>query len=125
MLPRRALPAGAAKPRPGPGSWVLEIKHDGHRLIVRREGKLVRLFTRRGYDWTERFPAIARAAIKLRARSFTLDGEAVVCAPTASRYSMPFTAMGRFARPSCRRWTCWSSKTPRNRFGCSPAPING
>jgi bifunctional non-homologous end joining protein LigD len=39
----------------------------------------VRLFTRRGYDWTERYPAIAAAAAKVRAQSFTLDGEAVVC----------------------------------------------
>jgi bifunctional non-homologous end joining protein LigD len=37
----------------------------------------VRLFTRRGYDLTDR-PAIVAAAVKLRARSFTLDGEAVV-----------------------------------------------
>jgi bifunctional non-homologous end joining protein LigD len=56
---------------------VHEIKHDGYRLIVRREGAAVRLFTRRGYDWTERYPAIASAAAELRARSFTLDGEAV------------------------------------------------
>jgi bifunctional non-homologous end joining protein LigD len=39
----------------------------------------VRLFTRRGYDWTGRYPAIASAAAKIRAQSFTLDGEAVVC----------------------------------------------
>jgi bifunctional non-homologous end joining protein LigD len=57
---------------------VHEIKHDGYRLIVRRDGEAVRLFTRRGYDWTERYPAIASAAAKLKARSFTLDGEAVV-----------------------------------------------
>jgi ATP-dependent DNA ligase len=38
-----------------------------------------RLFTRRGYDWTGRYPAIASAAAKIRAQSFTLDGEAVVC----------------------------------------------
>jgi hypothetical protein len=38
-----------------------------------------RLFTRRGYDWTGRYPAIASAASKIRAQSFTLDGEAVVC----------------------------------------------
>jgi bifunctional non-homologous end joining protein LigD len=38
----------------------------------------VRLFTRRGHDWTDRYPAIAAAAAKLRAKSFTLDGEAVV-----------------------------------------------
>jgi ATP dependent DNA ligase domain len=41
----------------------------------------VRLFTRRGYDWTDRYPAIARAAAKLRAKSFTIDGEAAVCGP--------------------------------------------
>jgi bifunctional non-homologous end joining protein LigD len=58
---------------------VREIKHDGYRLQVRREGARVRLFTRRGYDWTERYPAIARAAVRLRAVSFTLDGEAVAC----------------------------------------------
>jgi ATP-dependent DNA ligase len=57
---------------------VHEVKHDGYRLIVRRDGEAVRLFTRRGYDWTERYPAIATAAAKLRAKSFTLDGEAVV-----------------------------------------------
>jgi bifunctional non-homologous end joining protein LigD len=67
----------AAKPPFGPG-WVHEIKHDGYRLIVRRDGPSVRLFTRRGYYWTERYPAIASAATKLRAKSFTLDGEAVV-----------------------------------------------
>jgi bifunctional non-homologous end joining protein LigD len=46
--------------------------------VVRRDGETVRLFTRRGYDWTERYLAIASAAAKVRARSFTLDGEAVV-----------------------------------------------
>jgi ATP-dependent DNA ligase len=58
---------------------VHEIKHDAYRLIVRREGDTVRLFTRRGYDWTDRYPAIATAAAKLRAKSFTIDGEAAVC----------------------------------------------
>ena len=55
-----------------------EIKHDGYRLIVRRDGLTVRLFTRRGRDWTDRYPAIASAAVKLRVRSLTIDGEAVV-----------------------------------------------
>jgi bifunctional non-homologous end joining protein LigD len=71
------IPPLAAKPPSRPG-WVHEIKHDGYRLIVRREGTAVRLFTRHGYDWTERYPAIAAAAAKLRAKSFTLDGEAVI-----------------------------------------------
>jgi ATP-dependent DNA ligase len=37
-------------------------QHDGYRLLVRREGKTVRLFIRRGFDWTDRCPAIARTA---------------------------------------------------------------
>jgi hypothetical protein len=86
MLPRRirtdgfidpCIPSRAPKPPSGP-DWVHEIKHDGYRLIVRRHGEAVRPFTRRGYDWTDRYPAIASAAAKLKARSFTLDGEAVV-----------------------------------------------
>jgi hypothetical protein len=41
---------------------VREIKHDGYRLIIRRDGNAVCLFTRRGYDSTERYPAIGAAA---------------------------------------------------------------
>ncbi len=61
----------------GPG-WVHEVKHDGYRLQVRREGDEVHLFTRRGYDWSKRYPAIVRTAAALRSTSFTIDGEAVV-----------------------------------------------
>jgi bifunctional non-homologous end joining protein LigD len=74
------IPTRAYKVPVGP-DWVHEIKHDGYRLQVRRDGDVVRLFTRRGYDWTDRYPAIAATAAILRlsrARSFTLDGEAVV-----------------------------------------------
>jgi hypothetical protein len=52
------IPTRATKPPVGP-DWVHEIKHDGYRLQVRREGEAVRLFTRRGYDWSGRYPAIA------------------------------------------------------------------
>jgi hypothetical protein len=72
------LPSLASTPPAGP-DWDHEIKHDGYRLIVRRDGATVRLFTRGGYEWTGRFPAITDAAGELRARTFTLDGEAVVC----------------------------------------------
>jgi bifunctional non-homologous end joining protein LigD len=75
-----SIPTRAAKPPAGP-DWVHEIKHDGYRLIVRRDDAAVRLFMRRGYDWSERYPAIARAAWKLRAKSFTLNREAAVCGP--------------------------------------------
>jgi hypothetical protein len=39
------IPTLAVKPPAGPG-WVHEVKHDGYRLIVRRDGETVRLFTR-------------------------------------------------------------------------------
>jgi bifunctional non-homologous end joining protein LigD len=51
------------------------------RLQVRREGLRVRCFTKNGFDWTDRFPAIVDAAKRLRAQSFIIDGEAVICRP--------------------------------------------
>jgi len=65
--------------RPQAQQWVHEIKHDGFRLMVRRDGARVRCFTRNGYDWVDRFPAIVDAARTIKAVSFLIDGEAVVC----------------------------------------------
>jgi bifunctional non-homologous end joining protein LigD len=72
------IPTRAYRVPSGPGR-VHEIKHDGYRLQVRRDGDRVRLFTRRGFDWSKRYPAIARTAAALCCTSFTIDGEAVVC----------------------------------------------
>jgi bifunctional non-homologous end joining protein LigD len=71
-LPSRgtAVPAGP--------DWIHEIKHDGYRLTVHREGKRLRLFTRNGHDWTDRYPLIVEAALRIRIGSFVLDGEAVL-----------------------------------------------
>jgi bifunctional non-homologous end joining protein LigD len=74
------IPTLAYKVPAGP-DWIHEVKHDGYRLQVHREGDAVRLFTRRGFDWTPRYPAIVRTAASLRCTSFTIDGEAVVCGP--------------------------------------------
>src|SRR4051812_28444296 len=71
-------PTKAIRPPSGP-LWIHEIKHDGFRLLVRREGSRVRCFTRGGHDWAERFPAIVAAARTIKAQSFLLDGEAIVC----------------------------------------------
>jgi ATP-dependent DNA ligase len=71
------IPTRGTKVPAGP-DWLHEIKHDGYRLIVQREGELVRLFTRRGYDWTYRYPLIVAAARRLQPSSFVIDGEAVV-----------------------------------------------
>jgi bifunctional non-homologous end joining protein LigD len=61
--------------------WWHEIKHDGYRLMVRRTPAGVRIRTRRGYDWTDRFPLIVEAACRLRATSFVLDGEGMILRP--------------------------------------------
>src|SRR5258708_11744552 len=50
-------------------------------MIVRRDGPAVRLYTRNAYDWTARLAAIAAAAARIKAKSFTIDGEAVVLGP--------------------------------------------
>ena len=63
---------------PAGKDWVHEIKHDGYRLIVQRDGQRVRLFTRNGHDWSGRFPLITEAALRNRNSSFVLDGEAVL-----------------------------------------------
>jgi bifunctional non-homologous end joining protein LigD len=72
------LPSPADKPPSGP-DWVHEIKHDGFRLMARRDPVGVRLLTRNGYDWSPRYPLIVQAVDTLRVRSCLIDGEAVVC----------------------------------------------
>jgi bifunctional non-homologous end joining protein LigD len=71
------IPTRGTKVPVGP-DWIHEIKHDGYRLIVQREGKRVRLFTRNGHDWTDHYPLIVEAALKNRSNSFVIDGEAVL-----------------------------------------------
>jgi bifunctional non-homologous end joining protein LigD len=75
-----AQPVMASRP-PSGADWFHEIKHDGYRLIVRRDGPSVRPYTRNAYDWTARLLAIAAAAERIKAKSFTIDGEAVVVGP--------------------------------------------
>jgi len=71
------IPTRGTRVPAGP-DWIHEIKHDGYRLIVQREGKRVRLFTRNGHDWTDHYPLIVEAALKNRTGSFVIDGEAVL-----------------------------------------------
>jgi ATP-dependent DNA ligase len=64
---------------PSGGQWLHEIKHDGFRVIARKDGDRVRLYSRPGNDLTWRFPLIVEALSKLRSRSCIIDGEAVAC----------------------------------------------
>jgi bifunctional non-homologous end joining protein LigD len=72
------LPRLAQRPPAGPG-WIHEIKHDGFRIMARRDAAGARLFTRKGNDFTKRFPTIAAAIEALSARSCFVDGEVIVC----------------------------------------------
>jgi bifunctional non-homologous end joining protein LigD len=71
------LPSPAKTPPSGPG-WIHEIKHDGFRILARRGLAGVRLITRNGNDFTNRFPLAAAAVRALPANSFLIDGEAIV-----------------------------------------------
>ena len=81
----RTLPTGFIQPclptkapRPPAGVvWLHEIKHDGFRVIARKDGARVRLYSRPGNDLTRQFPLIADAMARLRSRSCIIDGEAV------------------------------------------------
>jgi bifunctional non-homologous end joining protein LigD len=84
---QRTLPTGFIAPclpikttqLPSGGQWLHEIKHDGFRIIARKKGAQVRLYTRPGNDLTHRFPLIVEALARLRSRSCIIDGEAVAC----------------------------------------------
>ena len=58
--------------------WIHEIKHDGYRSQVVIERDQVRMFSRNGHDWSDRYPGIVRAAASLRCKSAIIDGEAIV-----------------------------------------------
>jgi bifunctional non-homologous end joining protein LigD len=84
---QRTFPAGFIAPclptkAPTPPSgelWLHEIKHDGFRVVARKDGDRVRLYSRSGNDLTYRFPLIVEALARLRSRSCIIDGEAVAC----------------------------------------------
>jgi ATP-dependent DNA ligase len=84
---QRTLPAGFIAPclptktdkLPSGSLWLHEIKHDGFRIIARKDGAQVRLYSRPGNDLTRRFPLIVETLARLRSRSCIIDGEAVAC----------------------------------------------
>jgi bifunctional non-homologous end joining protein LigD len=80
LLPTFVEPslAQTAERPPSGAKWVHEIKHDGYRIQARIDGGTVKLLTRTGLDWTERFSSIARALGALGLSSALLDGEIMV-----------------------------------------------
>jgi ATP-dependent DNA ligase len=67
-------------------------------MIIRRDGPSVRLYSRNAYDWTVRLAAIAAAAEEIKAKSFTIDGEAVVLGPDGLS-GLKSCAAGRLRAP--------------------------
>jgi bifunctional non-homologous end joining protein LigD len=93
--------------------WQYEIKWDGYRLAIHVELNGVRIITRGGHTWTDRFPHIAAAARAFSPRTLILDGEAVVLDDQGrSDFSMLQKALGgrggkrSAGRPSSLRSTC-------------------
>ena len=72
-----AMPSDAGHKGPSGDKWIHEIKHDGFRLIARRIGDRVRLQTKQGYDYAERYPLIVEAIQRLKVSSVVIDGEAM------------------------------------------------
>jgi bifunctional non-homologous end joining protein LigD len=70
----------AEEPPTDPG-WLSEIKFDGYRLLVFKDGGTVRLVTRTGLDWTSRLPTLAAAIARLTPNTMLLDGELVALRP--------------------------------------------
>ena len=68
LPPKPCLPTRAPSPPAGP-DWLHEIKHDGFRMIVWRDGERVRVISCHGRDWGDRFPGIVAAVEALAVRS--------------------------------------------------------
>ena len=64
---------------PKEDDWYYELKYDGYRIVAFIEGNNVRLMTRNGHDYTNRFPAIVTSLSDLATgRAIVLDGEVVI-----------------------------------------------
>src|SRR5215470_7820116 len=75
IKPQLATLVDQPPPRAG---WIHEVKHDGYRTLLVVERRKARAYTRNGFDWTERYAGITKAAAKLDCSSAIIDGEVIV-----------------------------------------------
>jgi DNA ligase D-like protein (predicted ligase)/DNA ligase D-like protein (predicted 3'-phosphoesterase) len=75
LRPQLASPVSAV---PKGEEWLHEIKLDGYRTLARIDNGEVRLFTRSGHDWTDRYGRLPRAFAKIPCKQAVIDGEIVV-----------------------------------------------
>jgi len=86
---RRSPPTGFIRPcqpilvdhPPADPDWLHEVKHDGYRIIARKEEDRATLWTRHGTNFTDRLPKIAEAVRRLPVERALIDGEAVAFRP--------------------------------------------
>ena len=79
VTPTPAVKPGLPSPAGKPPMAGNSIKRDGFRVIARKDGERVKLYSRPGNDLTGRFPLIVEALAGLCSRSRIIDGEAVAC----------------------------------------------
>jgi bifunctional non-homologous end joining protein LigD len=94
-------------------AWLHEIKHDGFRVIARKDGTRIKLYSRPGNDLTYRFTLIVEALARLRSRSCIIDGEAVCY----DHHGMPSFDRIRRVGPDRDRRVRTGARTPRNAQG--------
>ena len=116
------LPRAAKNPPAGAG-WIHEIKHDGFRIMVRRDSNGVRLITRNGRDFSGRFPFIALAVAALPTRSCLIDGEASSAMTTALPCLTSSASGGRMRTRSTVRST-YSNSTVKTFAACRSRSVN-
>src|SRR5262245_37876057 len=75
VAPQLATPVDQPPPRSG---WIHEVKHDGYRTLLIVERRKARAHSRNGFDWTDRYSGITKAAVRLDCRSAIIDGEVIV-----------------------------------------------
>jgi bifunctional non-homologous end joining protein LigD len=97
-----AQPTLRARPPKGE-AWLHEVKFDGYRCQLHKDGKSIAILSRNGIDFTPRFPSIAQALARLPAKTAILDTE--IAAATA-RGLPDFAALhSRTAKPE--DLMCW------------------
>jgi bifunctional non-homologous end joining protein LigD len=75
ISPQLATAVDHPPPRAG---WIHEVKHDGYRTLLIIERRKTSAYTRNGFDWTDRYHALTKAAPRLECRSAIIDGEVMV-----------------------------------------------
>ena len=87
--PARVKPqlAKLVEKAPDGPDWLHEIKFDGYRMHARLDAGRAQILTRRGNDWTHKYPAIAKSITRLPAQNAYLDGELAGCCRMAGQPS--------------------------------------